>query len=386
MNHGLLLQDQKKLLKFNSVYEEVTRKADLNLPDVTIEMTKVKIANTGAAQDVALDVPGQGTFCMTHWARSQMGSYLGIQWDKWFNPKAVNSRDIQEEVQKRFRQSGESKKLRLCRFNGAEADAKLKKTGYDGYVRAVLGPTYASIDDVRVFDRIAKSFRNQLDSVHFMKNHMSKTSHWGNDHCTYYSMIGEPVNLGPIDRLNSNVAVRRIYDLAEREGKLPDADWVYPGFQLRNSEVGYTAVQINEFLFRLVCLNGAIICTGESKLMYRTHRPIEDVILDQQLHAVFSGAPARWKLTEKNIKILSGIVLQNPVAELEHQLLKMDVPKSFIKLATEAFEKEPLPTMYGVLQAITRAAQQEEDMDKRFDLESLGGRLINSAPRLQAAA
>ena len=381
--NGLLLQDQKKLLKFNVVREQVERRNDLNLPDVVVEMTKVKVADT---KDTALDIPGHGVFCMTAWARSQLGSYLGVQWDKWFANKYVSSKDIQEEIQRRFRRSGESKKLRLCRFNGAEDDAKLKQSGYHGYVRAVLGPTYASIDDIRVFDRIAKSYRHQLDEVSFMKNHLSKLGHWNNDHCSYYSMVGAPINLGPLDRQNPDKNVRRIYDLAEREGKLPDADWVYPGMQLRNSEVGYTAVQISEFLFRLVCLNGAIICTGESKLMYRTHRPIEDVILDKQLEAVFSNAPARWKLTEQNMKILSSIVLQDPLIELERQLLKMEVPKKFIEQAKTAFEMEPLPTMYGVLQAITRAAQTEDDMDKRFDLESLGGRLITSAPRLQAAA
>jgi hypothetical protein len=43
--------------------------------------------------------------------------------------------------------------------------------------------------------------------------------------------------------------------------------------------------------------------------------------------------------------------------------------------------------MYGVLQAVTRAAQDiNEDMDKRFDMETMAGRLVSMAPRLTALA
>jgi hypothetical protein len=377
-----LLQDQRKLIKFSDVREQVGRKHSLNLPDVVTEMTKVKVADT---KDAALELPGGKVYCLTGWARGQLGSMLGVQWDKWFDPKCVNAEDVQEEVQRRFRRSGESKKLRLTRFDN-DSDDDLKGKGYDGYVRAVLGPTYTPIDDERLFDRMSKSYRGQLEKYHFMKNHLSLTGHWGNDHCTYYSLVGDPVDLGPLDRKHPDPAVRRIYDLAEREGKLPDSDWVYPGIQLRNSEVGYTAVVVDEISFRLVCLNGAIICVGNSRLMYRTHRPIDDDQLDKQLNEVFTLAPSRWRTTEQNMKILAAIKIDEPLKELEKQLTKMECTKIFIKQATEAYALEPLPTMFGILQAVTRAAQKYDDMDKRFDLESLGGRLIANAPRLQAAA
>lgn len=382
---GLLLQNsKKKLISFSEAREQVALRHALNLPDVVIEMSKVKVAE---AKDAALDIPGHGTYCMTDWARKQLGAVLGVQWDKWFDPKYVDTRSVQDEVQKRFTGSGASHKLRLCRFNGSGAEADLRGRGYDGYVRAVLGPNYASIDDERVFDRMEKSYKSQLSGVNFMKNHLSAAGHWNNDHCSYYSMIGEPVNLGPIDRNSPSLDVRKVYDLAEREGRLPDADWVYPGMQLRNSEVGYTALQIAEFVFRLVCLNGAIVCIGKEQLMYRTHRPTEDKLLDKQLGDAFTKLPEKWKRTETNMKLLSAIpIKEDPNEEIEKQLGKMDATKEFIERAKGSYLLEPLATMYGILQAITRAAQSYEDMDKRFELESLGGRLIANAPKLLAAA
>ena len=219
-----------------------------------------------------------------------------------------------------------------------------------------------------------------------MKGHHNKHEVWGNDHCNYYTLVAnEPINLGPIDRGHNNPDVRGIYDIAERAGTLPEADYVYPGLTLRNSEVGYTAVIIDEFNFRLVCLNGMIISVGESRLLYRQHRPIEEAALDKQLGDVFNKLDTRWALTKQRLQLLSGIMINDAEKEIEAQLNKLEATKVFIKSAQDAWKLEPLDNMYGVLQAITRAAQGiNEDMDKRVDLEEMAGRLLSKASSLTA--
>jgi hypothetical protein len=212
-----------------------------------------------------------------------------------------------------------------------------------------------------------------------MPNHLSKKSSWGNDHCNHYTVVGQPINMGDIDRKHPDPKVRQIYDIAEAEGALPSSDLVYPGFHMRNSEVGYTAITIDEFNFRLVCLNGMMLTAGESRLMYRQHRPIEDAVLDRQLNDVFEKIPVRWENTRVKMTKLQELQLEHAEKEIEERLLKLEAPKHFRDAAVKAFEKEPLPNMFGVVQAITRAAQEYDDMDKRFEFEALAGRVLQRA-------
>jgi hypothetical protein len=379
LRRGLRLEDSKKLIKFDTVRQEIAEEHDLKNDDVVVKMSDVRINN-----DLNMDIPGLGSYVPTMWAKSQLGSKLGIQWDKWFNPECVSPVQIQEELQRRFSHSGESCKIRTKRYRPGAPGLKLA----NGYMRAVLSPTFTPIDDEKIFDRCERRFRHELGSLGFMKDHHNKHAVWGNDHCNYYTLVSqEPIDLGPIDRGHANPDVRRIYDIAEREGKLPESDFVYPGMTLRNSEVGYTAVIIDEFNFRLVCLNGMIISVGESRLLYRQHRPIEEAALDKQLSDAFGSLDARWVATKNKLQLLSGITIYDADKEIEMQLNKMEATRSFVKAAQDAFKLEPLNNMYGVLQAITRAAQSvNEDMDKRVSLEEMAGRLLSKASSLTALA
>ena len=377
MRVGLKLEDSKKLIKFDAVRQEVAEEHDLKNQDIVVRMSDVRINN-----ELNMEIPTLGSYVMTDWAKHQLGQKLGIQWDKWFNTKWVNPAQVQEELQRRFTNSGESCKIRTKRYRTGAPGLKVA----DGYMRAVLSPTYEPIDDEKLFDRCEKKFSRQLDTLGFMKDHHNKHAVWGNDHCNYYTLVSkDPINLGPINRDHANHEVRHIYDMAERAGTLPEADYVYPGLTLRNSEVGYTAVIIDEFNFRLVCLNGMIVSAGESRLLYRQHRPIQEAELDRQLGDVFDRLDGRWRNTKHKMELLSGIQINDADKEIEAQLGKLEATKLFIKAAQDAYKLEPLGNMYGVLQAITRAAQGvNEDMDKRVDLEEMAGRFLSKASSLTA--
>lgn len=370
MMNGLNLEQSKTLRRFDDVRGAVATNAALKNPDRTIEMERLRITE---ALDV--EIPNQGTFRMTDWAKKQLGSILGVQWSKWFDPKLVKSDEIQQELQRRFSKTQDQRKLRTNKFREGTPGIP----NCDGYLRAVLSPTYHSIDDERLFDRLEKKFIGKLDELSFMDNHLSTRSRWGNDHCNYYTLVGQPINMGAIDRKHPDPQVREIYDIAEKEGALPKDDMVYPGFQMRNSEVGFTAVIIDEFSFRLVCLNGMMITTGDSRLMYRRHVPIEDAALDAQFNQVFDNAPVRWEKTRQLLASSQGVVVDHPEAFLEDELKKLEAPKHFREAAIKAFKKEPLKTGYGMVQAITRAARAYEDMDKRFEFEALAGRVLHRA-------
>ena len=362
---GLNLEESKKLLKFDEVRKTVADEADLKNPDQIVDMSRLRIT-----PKLDIEIPKIGTYKMTDWAQRQLGVILGVQWNKWFDPDLVDHLAVQEEISRRFSKTGDTRKLRTNRLKAGTAEP-----GCDGYLRAVLSPTYHPIDDERIFNRLESQFMGKVSELNFM-THLNSKSKWGNDHCNHYTLVGSPINMGAIDRNHARADVRHAYAIAEMSGDLPNDDLVYPGFHMRNSEVGYTAIIVDEFSFRLVCLNGMMITTGNSRLMYRQHRPIDDKVLDAQFTSVFNKVPAQWESTRKRLTEAKTLIIDTPKVEIEERLVKMGAPKHFRDIALVAFEREPLPSKYGIIQAITRAAQEYDDMDKRFEYESYAGKLL----------
>lgn len=374
MRRGLNIEERKDLRKFDQVRQDIAAQHGLQNPDVLVEVDKLRVT-----PELNIEIPKLGTFNMTDWAKKQLGTILGVHWDKWFDLKKVSYTQVQEEIQRRFTQQKDIRKIRTSRFREGAPGVP----GCDGYIRAVVGPTFHPIDDDRIFDRLEKTFHHDVDDLKFMPNHLSKKASWGNDHCNHYTLVGQPINMGPVNRNHPDEKVRHIYDLADREGLLPDSDLVYPGFHMRNSEVGYTAITVDEFSFRLVCLNGCMITTGESRLLYRQHRPIANEELDSLLKGVFTKVPVRWETTRQNLTKLHDVIIDQPNLVLAEELKKLEAPKKFIDLAIKKYEEEPLGNGYAILQAITRAAQEVDDMDHRFEYEAMGGRVMQ---RLAARA
>lgn len=368
---GLLMQ-RKKVVKFDDVFDRITQLHDRNFKDQVIDLEKVKVLPDGNEKKpgIYLDVPDMGKLSLTEWSKRQLGSILGIKFDKWFDPEVVKADEIQEELVRRFSRTHESRKIRARQYDAKDPGSKHA----DGFVRAILSPTYAPIDDIRIFDRLGKRFRGQMSDVGFLQNHIG--TDFFNDRASHYTVVGEPVNMGPIDRKHPDKRVRDIYDIAEREGALPEEDWVYQGFHFRNSEVGYTAVTIDSSTFRLVCLNGMIVTVKDGRLLYRVHRSIDDESIDSLLDGAFRKMPAAWERNRKQMVALREAVLEDPEAEILKFLNRQKATKSFQELVQKAYEAEPLANRYGVLQALSRAAQEEADMDKRVELEEMAGQYL----------
>jgi hypothetical protein len=281
---------------------------------------------------------------------------------------------MQEELQRRFSRTREARQIRARRFKPGDPGVK----GADGYLRGLLSPTYSPIDNVRVFDRLSKRFRTNVEELGFMKNHLGTDFY--NDRASHFTVVGEPINMGALDRVRPET--KAIYDLAEREGKLPDGDWIYQGFHMRNSEVGYTALTIDGFTFRLVCLNGAIMTVKGGRMLYRVHRALDDMQIDNLLDDTFRALPSQWDLNRSRMSALREQTLDGEEEvnnEISKFLTKQNATKAFIDEVKEAFKAEPIRSRFGVLQAITRAAQGVRDMEKRFDLEEMAGAYLAAA-------
>jgi hypothetical protein len=363
---------RKTVVKFDDVFDRINKLHDQNFNDQVVDLEKIRVLPDGNKKQpgIFLDVPEMGRLSLTDWSKRQLGSILGIKFDKWFDPSIVKAEEIQEELQRRFSRTHESRKIRARKH--AKDDPGNKHS--DGFIRAVLSPTYAPIDDIRIFDRLGKRFRRQMSEVGFLQNHLGTDFY--NDRSSHYTVVGEPMNMGPIDRKHPDPRVRDSYDIAEREGALPDEDWVYQGFHFRNSEVGYTAVTIDSSTFRLVCLNGMIVSVKDGRLLYRVHRSIDDESIDALLDGAFREMPASWEKARKQMVALREVVLEDPETDILGFLERQKATNAFKEAVKEAYAEEPLANRYGVLQALSKAAQVEQDMDKRVELEEMAGNYL----------
>jgi hypothetical protein len=352
---------KRKLVRFDDVRDAVASAHDQNLDDIVVDLGKVRIT-----PNIELEIPKTGTFSMTEWSKRQFGAILGIQWDRWFNH--ISPSVIQKEIRMRFSINQSEKKIRLRKTNDSDVD---------GEVRAILSPSYFPIDNVRVFERMENAFKGEVSKLKFAPSSLEALRS-DTDKSSHFSVFTDPVSMGKIVRGKDKEA-SKWYSIAESEGALPEEDWLYPGFKLRNSEVGYSALTVDEYSFRLVCLNGLLISSGNQRLLYRQHRSIEDAELDKLLKKVFTAAPERWDATIGQMRTLREAHLPDARLVLEDVLARMSATKKFREEAFVAYSKEPLGTKYGVLQAITRAAQNYEDVDKRSEFESMAGKYLAAA-------
>ena len=108
---GLALEQTKTLRKFDEVRDVVAQQHALKNPDLVVDMGALRVTPA-----LDLEIPKVGTFRMTDWAQRQLGSALGVQWNKWFDPKLVNHEQVQEELQRRFSKTGDKRKIRTNQF------------------------------------------------------------------------------------------------------------------------------------------------------------------------------------------------------------------------------------------------------------------------------
>lgn len=200
-----------------------------------------------------------------------------------------------------------------------------------------------------------------------------------------------------------DVTEKRMYIKAVTEKvsfEVKKGDIVQAGIVISNSEVGMGALSIEPLLFRLICLNGAII--NDAK-MRRTHLgrgneqfdgaveffrdatkeaddrafwlKVQDTIGAAFSQIAFDKFAERWqaatqdRITADPLKVVEMTKLHFSLAETERN--------SILK---HLLTSDDL-TKFGLANAITRTAQDVESYDRATELERLGGTVIELPKR-----
>jgi hypothetical protein len=319
---------------FGSVYEDVVQRSDQMLPDRIVHVADLRMDGDG---HIAL--PDGPAYAINAHAKRQLSSLLGLRWDRWFQSASPEERA--EEVNRRFARIPGQLKVRAWRDQG---------DGADGVARAFLAPTFTPIDDLRIFERMNAMMRGLLDEYRFTAIQLTDTT-------THYTAVHAEA-----------------YDI--------DGDRLHPGWHLRNSEVGASALSLDDHWLRLVCTNGLMVRVGGKRSLYRTHRAIEDDQLAAALVIAVGRMPERWRIAFAWMEAARRIAVPHPddaVAAILGD--SAEVPKALLEASQRVVLRDGDLTRFGVVQAITLVAHSENrDPDVRFAMERLAGDYLAATP------
>ena len=162
-----------------------------------------------------------------------------------------------------------------------------------------------------------------------------------------------------------------------------DSDYYLGGFQLSNSEVGDGSVNVSPRLWRYYCSNAAIvekfayreIHSGMAGQLSGAAAELVETMIQRAITEAVKNMPAIIRaMTEANQH-----TEDDPGGRLELISKTETLGDAKRRMLIAAFAEESRPTRFGIVQAITRAAQNAGS--DRASMEELGGRIAMMAPK-----
>lgn len=330
---------------------EVKRQA-ANRLDLVADTSEIFYEANGAQKltvgKLTRDRNPQGPFTIGPVANAQIAEKLGIP-KHWFDKMlAEHPNTIADVVNDLFRQAPSRRMVRTL----------------DGRARAFLSDKYRRIDNIDVLEAILP-------------------------------VLAEANPLFESQQVTERkLHLKVVFPGVEAEIRKDDV--VKAGVYIGNSEVGLGAIEATVMVYRMWCLNG---CISETTVR-RTH--VGRQVQDGDDYSIFSDE-TRQKDDELVIAKMRDVVKAaldtakfQALCGLTHPATEVGIEKPV--LAVEALsnrfglletERESVLdhliqgkdiTQYGLMNAVTRHAQDVESFDRSVDLEKLGGRILGLSP------
>jgi len=151
-------------------------------------------------------------------------------------------------------------------------------------------------------------------------------------------------------------------------------DEVVPGVSFANSEVGFLAFSIEAFFYRLVCTNGLIAKTSStlSRFKHISNRGIEN--FPETIAGVIEDSLQK----QEQFKLSHQTPAEDPVRSIESFATRFGLTQAETKVVRHAYYLEQGGTMFHIINAFTRAAQDASlDTLQAYRLESAGGQILS---------
>lgn len=158
----------------------------------------------------------------------------------------------------------------------------------------------------------------------------------------------------------------RMFGLTER-------DKIVPGISIANSEVGILALSIEAFFYRLVCSNGLIATTSVgSRFKHVSRRAMDEFpqVLSDVIYQSQSG--------QGRFQISMQTPVDNPLNTIETFAKQFQLSQEETEIVRQSYYLEQGATMFHVINAFTRAAQEPVlTAIDAYKLERAGGQILN---------
>jgi hypothetical protein len=170
-----------------------------------------------------------------------------------------------------------------------------------------------------------------------------------------------------------------------------------PGLQISNSEVGAGAFRVEPFIFRVVCTNGLIapdnlykihiggrLDIGEQIFSDRTRQQVDTALMSQVrdiIDSTFSNQETLVKFWQQ-LRGLTDIPIGKPKEVVDVVVKDLSLSDESKLDLLRYFAKEG-DTAYGLVNGITRLAQDRNSFDERVDFERYAGELTADPAKLE---
>lgn len=181
-------------------------------------------------------------------------------------------------------------------------------------------------------------------------------------------------------------------------GEVKKGDEVQAGIVISNSEVGCGSVKIEPLIYRLVCLNGMILPNSLRKyhvgrvedgnedgneLFSTETRKLSDKAFWAQVCDVVDGSldQIKFNASVQRLRDATNKQLGNPVDVVEMTTRTLELTEGEGKSVLEHLVKGSDLSLYGLVQAVTRSAQDCESYDRAIEMERMGSTVLEMKPQ-----
>jgi len=311
----------------------------------------------GDVRDFSLRFSGENVYALTDHTHGQISARLGIPKKYYDRLRQDQPELLAENVNTLFHREPERRMIRTL----------------DGNARAFLSDRYRRIDNEQIFRAAGQAL---VDSG------------------------------APVEVLSTDVTEQKLYlqvKFPKLEGEVKKGDPVQGGLIITNSEIGSGALEIRPIVYRLVCTNGMVApYSPDEGRLRRSHigRKVEagedfTVYSDETLRAddhalmlkirdsikALSNPELFVQLMEELRASAAGATIQRPVKAIEELAKVIPLREKEQELVLENLLRGDTGlgtdlSRWGLLNAVTRSANEHESYDRAVELQEAGGRIL----------